>query len=286
MSSITQIERSVATAQTALPKEGAAAAATAQHAEAVTQVGEQRLAAEGAILREEIIKTEASGARALATLQQLQAEFKALEQSLITEVHGIDFKMNLTKAHAAGVSRSLADNHGVQADDLAQKHGIQVRLSTLQQEVSPVVYSTLHSENDAYEAELRHAVDLLTRSTNAEALATISAQQLEAESRAQESAVLATATALQEARNEAQRQLQTAVSEAASDQTDAVAIRKQAEEALATKCNEKWDTRKSEKDLEAQQCKDSKDKLSIVQAQRDALEQALQAQQAADVPGI
>mmetsp|Transcript_72313 Transcript_72313/g.182358 ORF Transcript_72313/g.182358 Transcript_72313/m.182358 type:complete len:586 (-) Transcript_72313:18-1775(-) len=286
LSSVTQTERSVVMAQISLPKEGAAAAATAQHAEAVSQVGLQRLAAEGAILREEIIKTESEGGSALATLQQLQAEFKTLEQSLIAEVRGIDLKMNLTRAHTSVVSKSLADNHGVQADDLARKHSIQVRLSTLQQQVSPVVYSSLHSENEAYQVELHHALDLLGKSTNAEALAAIAAQQLEAEVHAQQGAVTATAAALQEARSEGQRQLQTAVSEASVDQTDALEIRKSAAEALATKCNDKWGARKSEKEQEVEQCKDSKSKLSVVQAQRDALEQALQAQQAGDEAGI
>jgi len=286
LGSFARDERAVVMAQVSIPKEGAAAAATARHAEAATQASEQRLAAERAILREEIIKTEAAGAHAFAALQELQAEFKALEQNLITEVHGIDSKMNLTKVHNSAVSKSLADNHGVQADDLSRKHAIQVRLSTLQQQVSPVVYSALHAENDAYEIELHHAVELLAKSTSAEALATVAAEQLEAEVGAQQSAVEATEKALQEARDEGQKQLQSAVSEAAVGQTNAQKVSKQAEEVLATKCKDKWESIKSDKEEEVQRCRRQKDKLSIVQAQRDTLEQALQAQQAADAAGI
>lgn len=282
LSSMARDEKSVAMAQVSLPKEGQAAAATERQAKAVSEAARQRLAAEGAILRQEIIKTESSGAQALGSLKELQVEFKSLEQNLVTEVHNISAKMNLTKAHSLAVGKSLADNHGVQAEDLARKHATQVRLATLQQQVSPVVYSSLHAENDAYESELRHAVELLTKSKSAEALATVAAEQLEAEVSAQRDAVESTAKALQEARIEGERQLQTAVSEASAGETEAAQVQTQAEDALTTKCSDKWEARKSEKEAETNQCKEQKAKLSIVQAQRDTLETALQAQQSAD----
>lgn len=272
-------------AKTSAPKESVAATVAQQYAVASAQAAEQRLIAEGAILRDEIHGAETSGEHAFRSLQRAQIELKGLEESIITEIRNITSRIDGTKHQCEVTHKSLQENRGVGAADLARKHAVQVRVSTLQQQVSPVVLATLQAENEAYESELRHATVLLQQSKAAEAVALVAAQQLEVELGAQQGSAAAATKAVKQAQMEGERQLEVAVQDALARQADSAKVQAQAEAALAATCSSKWEKRQSDKDAEVQTCQQQKEELAVLQAQRDTLEQTLQAQQTAAAVG-
>mmetsp|Transcript_118550 Transcript_118550/g.377902 ORF Transcript_118550/g.377902 Transcript_118550/m.377902 type:complete len:550 (-) Transcript_118550:40-1689(-) len=269
-----------------VPVEEVAETSAEQHMLASAKAGEQRLAAENIILRQEVLDAEREGAHALIALQASQAKLKALEVSLMAEVLNINQKMNVTKDQAKVVAGSLAENTGVSADDKERKHSSQVRLATIQQQVSPVIYASLNVENDVYAVELEQLLVNVSESKDVEAKAVIAAQQVEAELDAQKIIATETEKALEEATTEGQLQIREATKVTAEKVAASLAVEKQAKDALAATCAPKWLKRQEAKDALVATCRSQRAELAIVSAQRDTLEETLKAQQTAAAVGF
>jgi len=276
-----QMEDKLLLKRATVPKESANNEVTLQHAVATSAASEQRLLAEGAILRAEIQRADGAAERGLVALQEAQINLRALENRIVAEVDNVTAKMNATRLHSITVSKSLEENRGVQTEEMSKKHIVQVRLSALQQQVSPVIYNALKSENEAYTMELGHAMDLLSKSKEGEAFAVAAAQQMESEIVAQRDAVKTAMEAVKEAREEGKKQLGIAVEESDKKMAEAAELKERAKAALGNICRAKWDVRGKEMGEKLKVCKQRKEELSIANAQRDTLKQTLQSQQAA-----
>lgn len=270
-------------AKAAIPQESAAVAATDQHAKSAAQAGMQRLQAEAAILRQEIADAEADGGHALTALKQVQVQLKGVENSLVYQVRDLTNKMKATRDHNDAVATSISENHDAKKGVLTRKNNTQLRLSTLQQRVDPVTLATIEAENEAYGSELDDVIAQLRAAKSIESADVIGAQQAEAELKALQGSAEASASAIHEARLEGQKKLQEQLSITAAEKAKAAAVQKAARGALEQKCVAQWDARKTRTSEALRTCAQQRQELEVINAQRESLQQALQAQQAAQI---
>eukprot|EP00928_Gymnodinium_smaydae_P068084 TRINITY_DN5114_c0_g1_i1.p1 TRINITY_DN5114_c0_g1~~TRINITY_DN5114_c0_g1_i1.p1 ORF type:complete len:611 (-),score=202.59 TRINITY_DN5114_c0_g1_i1:46-1824(-) len=263
------------------PKTTAAEQAAMRHAENLAKASSQRLRAEGAILAAEVVRKEKSGREALVPLREEQTRLEALEQRLVAEVQNLTGRMNVSKDRTLMLQQEAQANVGKGDEASGRLRGLDEQIRGLHQRVSPVVYAAIQAENRALEEELKQATIMLMQSKTVEARSHAAASQMSAELEAQTEATRLVAETAEKAKEEGKRQVEVAVQQSAQARAKARALEEQAQSVIAERCQAQWDKRSSEKNAAVAECKQNREELSIVQAQRDMLQQTLQAKQTA-----
>lgn len=281
-SRVQELEKDLRVTQAVEPRETAGLTAAMRQSEATAAATEQRLLAEGALLRANIRRLETQAQSDLRGFKTVRREYETLQASILAEVQGLEAKIAAEKGRIQSLTASLHENMEVQAEDAGQRAMLEKELGELQQQVSPVQYATLQGENDALQAELDQTTAMLAHSKASEAKAVTDAQQARAAASAQKATAAIAEQGMQEAREEGLRQLAAAVAKAAESKATAERTLASAESAIASRCQAEWDERSAEKNREMQRCDSLKEELLVAKAQEETLRQTLSAQQASD----
>jgi len=274
-----QLSQKLKAEQNALPVELAASTSAREQWTAARKATSQRLRAEEALLADQVRRSDAAGHQALAMLAQSKTRLELVERKIIEGIHDLKSQKNATKEHMHEVNRSLVDNLAAKEVDQQHRHDVHKRLVSLQMKLSPTRYTMLQSQNQAYQGELDSAQAMLQQAKAGEALTSSTLEQLQGEHAAMQTQVNDTAASLVEAETEGQRQIRLAIQEAEAGQQNAASLVQQAEETLEAKCRVKWEERTKTKEEEVKACEAKKAELTVVQAQRDTLEETLKSQQ-------
>lgn len=261
------------------PKVHQAAVVTEKHAEASIAAAEQRLLAEGALVRTEVRRAETASANAYSTLQFEQRKMKVLQDNIIRQMREMTQKVAEEEQRDQSVEASVAANEAADNQDKAAKTAMERRIRKVESQLSPVRLSGLQAENEAIAVELRHAMELLDESKTAEARAQVAAQQAAAEAEAQTAAAESAGEALRLAHEEGQKEIKEAIDKAAASKTKAEATVQSAEDALKAHCRVRWEKRAQKRDKELADCNSKKEQLAVANAQRETLQQVMKSQQ-------
>lgn len=271
--------------QNALPVELEASRTARHQAESAVQAGEQRLLAEQAILKDQVLRAENVSRNAFTMISQAKQRLMMVEESIISAIKNNTEMQKATKEHTISVNSSLQDNIAVKKQDLIRKNNVRMRVIVLQEKLSPFKIAAIQSENNAYANELSNTISMLNEAKAAESVSISAQDQLESEVKAMQGQADKNALAVKEARTEGQKQIELAVKEASDGQAQAAELIQKAGDTLQAKCSAKWDKRGKAKQTEMDVCNQKKDALAVAKAQIATLEQTIQSQQAAGAAG-
>eukprot|EP00929_Paragymnodinium_shiwhaense_P045631 TRINITY_DN23286_c0_g1_i1.p1 TRINITY_DN23286_c0_g1~~TRINITY_DN23286_c0_g1_i1.p1 ORF type:complete len:860 (+),score=298.55 TRINITY_DN23286_c0_g1_i1:118-2697(+) len=263
------------------PKHSAAAASAERQAEQTQMANLQRLRAESAMLQAEIQRVEGFSANGMDHLKKELKQISDVELNIIKEVRDMGHRMAASKEKTVMMEQSSKANF-VATVELQGRKKIQAKeLGEWQEKVNPVVFAAVEAENDALELELEQALQILTQAKTEETSAYSFVEQMHAAKAAQEQAVATAQKAREMAVQEGRLQVQAAIEASKVHKGDSQKLFEQAWRIIAARCKATWDERDATKGAELQQCRQNKQELTVVMAQKATLEQTLQAAETA-----
>jgi len=262
----------------AAPKESGAVEAAERLHQSTINATSQRLRAEVAILVSQVQEAEHAGTQAFKAVQLAQAQLERLEETLTYDVRDIGDNIRRATSKLGTVTTELAKNDGVLRAGASKRGAMDKTIVRLQQEVSPIESATTAAENDALQTELDQALLLLTRSKAAEAVAVAASMQEQAKVGAFKQAALLAAQSVVAARQDSEKEVESAVQLAAETKQQAELGVQRANGAIETKCRSQWALHAGDRGKELNVCRAMKQDLDALRAQQSTLEVTLRSQ--------
>jgi len=279
---VEEVKQRITVAKESVPKESSSAAVAEQQAVAVAQADRQRMLAETALLRAEVRRAEAGTIHAIGALKDAQGDLKALQASVRRQLEEVKGRINDTETRRLRLAETIGNTSGVREENIQRRRGFELQLRRLRRRLSPIAYDALKAENEAYQVEVRQASALVQESKLAEAQAASQAQQLKAQVAAQQQASAVAVKTAQDAQQEGQSRLASAVTAASEDLRKAQEQQADAEKKLAANCDSAWQERTAAHQAKLETCRQLEEELITAKAQREVLQQTLQAETTAN----
>jgi len=261
----------------AKPLQSSAEKAAAMHAKQADEAADQRLTIENELLKQQMQHAEGKLAGLRETNREAEMRLAQLQVEIAQEKKAVLFAMSNLRTHMTTMQDAMEQNINQRKTKESALIIETETLEALQGKLSAGGMTNLMNENAKLKLMLQQQQAKLLSSQSEEA----EAKALEQEKVAQNAALQQTAHISQEkaedAMREAQKQVADAAAESAKDQEKAKAITEQADAAVAEKCKPEWDSRTAKAEKKLERCEEWQDELRAAEAEIETLKVSLEA---------